>query len=74
MDQKDLDIFHALHSSSAQTTVAVVNQWHMAGVEAHWRHSTGTQVHHPINPVGDMDLNALAEDHLVNDFLRKLYA
>jgi len=32
----------------------------MAGIEAHWRHTTGTLEHkEPINPVGDFDIDAL---------------
>jgi len=44
----------------------------MSGIEKHWRNSTGTQEHLEINPIGDMDLNLLAEENLVNDKLREL--
>lgn len=44
----------------------------MAGIEKHWRHSTQTEIHENINPIGDMDLDKLAEESLVNDKLREL--
>jgi len=37
--------------------VAVVNQWHMPGIESHWRHTTKTiEKKEPINPIGDFDI------------------
>jgi pheromone shutdown protein TraB len=44
VDKKDEEIFKALYSQKAKNIVAVVNQWHMEGIEHHWRHSTGTQL------------------------------
>jgi hypothetical protein len=29
----------------------------MAGIEKHWRHSTGTEEFEEINPIGDMNLD-----------------
>lgn len=72
MDTKDETIFKDLYRRTpGSTIVAVVNQWHMDGVERHWRLATGTQpALEAINPIGDMDLEAYHEDFVVNDFLR----
>lgn len=44
----------------------------MEGIEAHWRHTTGTEIKQDfINPVGDMDINGFMESNLINDELRK---
>jgi len=43
VDQKDLDLFYALYKNCpGKKIVAVVNQWHVPGIEAHWKHTTGT--------------------------------
>lgn len=53
--------------------MAVVNQWHMEGIESHWRHSTETEKElHPINPIGDFDIEKLMENRLINDKLREI--
>jgi pheromone shutdown protein TraB len=44
VDLKDEEIFYSLYRNSGKKIVAVVNQWHVPGVEAHWRHATGTEV------------------------------
>ncbi len=73
IDQKDADLFYSLYRIQAKKIVAVVNQWHVPGIEAHWRHSTNTMVQRePINPVGDFDLNALMENQVINDKLREI--
>lgn len=73
VDQKDVEIFKTLYEKiPGKKVVAVVNQWHTPGIESHWRHSTGTEIpQEPINPVGDMDIEALLEKELVNESLRK---
>lgn len=44
VDKKDEEIFRTLYTKTkGKNIVAVVNQWHMEGIEHHWRHSTGTQ-------------------------------
>lgn len=72
VDQKDVDLFYALYRDTpGKKIVAVVNQWHVPGIEDHWRSATKT--HEPlkaINPVGDMDINKYMESQLVNDTLR----
>jgi len=73
IDQKDVDLFHNLYRAKGKTMVAVVNQWHMTGIEAHWRHTTGTEVYgEPINPIGDMNIEQYMEGSLVNDKLREI--
>ncbi|KAL4471692.1 hypothetical protein ABPG74_008585 [Tetrahymena malaccensis] len=72
VDQKDLDLFYALYRDTpGKKIVAVVNQWHVPGIENHWKSATNT--HEPlkaINPIGDMDINKYMESQLVNDTLR----
>lgn len=72
IDKKDADLFTLLYKSvPGKNIVAVVNQWHMEGIENHWRHTTNTQINtEPINPIGDMDIEAYFEDQVVNDYLR----
>lgn len=73
IDQKDIDLYYALYRLNAKKIVAVVNQWHVPGIETHWRHSTNTQIkREPINPVGDFDLNEYMENQVVNDKLREI--
>jgi pheromone shutdown protein TraB len=73
IDQRDVDLFYNVYRDCpGQKVVAVVNQWHTPGIEAHWRHTTGTELKgEPINPVGDMDIERLLELNLVNDVLRE---
>jgi cell fate regulator YaaT (PSP1 superfamily) len=53
--------------------VAIVNQWHVSGIEAHWRHSTNTEQNtEPINPIGDFNINAWQEQQSINDELRDI--
>ena len=73
IDQKDTDLFHNIYRAPGQKIVAVVNQWHTPGIEAHWRHTTGTEIKaEPINPVGDMDIEKYMESELVNEKLREI--
>ncbi len=58
IDQRDERIFRDLYSLKAKNVVAVVNQWHLEGVETHWRRATGTEVVVPAeSPVADMDID-----------------
>ena len=51
--------------------VAVVNQWHMEGIETHWRKSTGTLEEKPrLSPVADMDIDGMQEKQMINQWLR----
>jgi hypothetical protein len=72
VDLRDERIFKDLWSLKAKNIVAVVNQWHMEGVETHWRRITGTEVVEPsVSPIADMDIDAIQEKILVNEYLRE---
>mmetsp|Transcript_81380 Transcript_81380/g.94873 ORF Transcript_81380/g.94873 Transcript_81380/m.94873 type:complete len:440 (+) Transcript_81380:25-1344(+) len=73
VDQRDERIFVDLYKSKGKKIVAVVNQWHLEGIEAFWRHTTGTEAKKsPINPVGDFDIDGHQEQNLINDALREI--
>ena len=73
IDQKDSDLFYSLYRLDAKKIVAVVNQWHIPGIEAHWRHTTNTILpKEPINPVGDFDISEYMETNVINDKLREI--
>lgn len=73
IDQKDVDLFYQIYRLQAKNIVAVVNQWHVPGIEAHWRHTTGTQIkREAINPVGDFDISGYMENQVINDKLREI--
>lgn len=43
IDKRDESIFRDLYQRcEGEKIVAVVNQWHMQGIETHWRRTTGT--------------------------------
>jgi len=44
VDARDETIFRDLYKCEGEKIVAVVNQWHMQGVETHWRRATGTEI------------------------------
>lgn len=72
VDLRDERIFRELYSLKAKHTVAVVNQWHMEGVETHWRRLTGTELPTPnLSPVADMNIDAIQEKTLINEYLRE---
>jgi len=72
IDQKDLNLFYQIYRNCpGQKIVAVVNQWHCAGIEYHWRHTTNTEIpSEPINPIGDFDIDDYQEIQLINDEIR----
>lgn len=73
VDNRDIDLFHSIYRAPGSKIVAVVNQWHVPGIEAHWRACTNTiPEQEPINPVGDFDIEKLMEANLVNDKLREI--
>lgn len=61
IDQRDERIFNEIYNIKGhKNIVAVVNQWHMEGVETHWRRLTGTVEEKPqLSPVHDMDIDAM---------------
>lgn len=74
IDQEDDRLFHSIYQDMpGKTLVAVVNQWHVPGIEYHWRHTTGTEIKSEfINPIGDFDIDGRAESKLINDTLRRI--
>jgi hypothetical protein len=49
-----------LNAIKAKNIVAVVNQWHLEGVETHWRRYTKTELSKPdLSPIADMDIDAV---------------
>lgn len=76
VDETDAHLFKKMYNDMpGKTMVAVVNQWHLPGIEAHWRHTTGTEIEEePINPLGDMPINEIMESELVNDALSRMYS
>jgi hypothetical protein len=74
VDSEDFRFIEDFLNDKSKTIVAVVNQWHLPGVSTYWRRHTGTeQVGEFINPIGDMDINAIQEGNLVNEHLRRFY-
>lgn len=76
IDQRDERIFRDLYAlKSHKNIVAVVNQWHMEGVETHWRRLTNTELpQQQLSPVADMDIDAIQDNRVVNDWLREHYS
>lgn len=77
VDQTDTDLFKKIHSSPHKKIVAVVNQWHMEGIEHHWCHTyaqtpRSVEFNEPINPIGDMDLRRGLFDQLWNAMQREV--
>jgi hypothetical protein len=73
VDMRDETIFRDLYTKcEGNKIVAVVNQWHMEGIETHWRRATGTeQKVEQLSPVADMDIDEYQERHVINEFLRE---
>jgi hypothetical protein len=71
IDLKDESLFYKIYQSPGDTIVAVVNQWHVTGIEERWRRATKTINAPPVeSPVADMDIDQLQETYLINQFLR----
>ena len=71
VDSEDERIFHLINNSSSKVTVAIVNHWHLPGIENMWKSATGTHAKTtPINPIGDMNVDEIMETNLANDLLR----
>lgn len=73
VDQRDVRIFCDLYKlKEHKNIVAVVNQWHMEGIETHWRRQTKTLEEKPqLSPVHDMNIDAFQEQALINEWLRE---
>ena len=66
-----------LDRSPAKKIVAVVNQWHLEGIEHDWCHKYGQYPRsvvfkEEINPIGDMDLREGLFQRLYNSLHREL--
>ena len=72
VDQEDIRLFDLIYKElDGKTIMAVVNHWHLPGIEYHWRHTTGTEIQQEfINPIGDFDINSVWEGKLMNEKLR----
>jgi len=52
-----------------------MNQWHMEGVETHWRRLTNTELpKQQLSPVADMDIDAIQDMRVTNEWLREHYS
>lgn len=73
VDSRDEAIFRDLFKKcEGEKIVAVVNQWHVEGIETHWRRATGTwNKDEPVSPVADMNIDEYQERHLINEYLRE---
>lgn len=61
VDKRDEDLFRAIDNCEGKKIVAVVNQWHLEGIEHHWcfrygQYPRSVAFNEPINPIGDMNL------------------
>lgn len=77
IDRKDEDLFRQIDECNEKRVVAVVNQWHMEGIEHEWAARYGQlprSVHFPegINPIGDMDLRNGLFQRLYNALHREI--
>jgi hypothetical protein len=77
VDLRDETIFRDLYikcrsEKGGDKVVAVVNQWHMEGVETHWRRATKSEEKKEESPIADMDIDEYQERHIINEYLREL--
>ena len=74
IDNEDERLFHLIyHKMTGKVNVALVNAWHLPGIEYHWRHTTGTdEVGQFINPIGDFDINLINFGKDQNEYFRRV--
>lgn len=75
VDERDVRIFKDLYYNlkDHKNIVAIVNQWHMEGIETHWRNHTGTVIpKENLSPVADMPIDDMQEKLLTNEWLRRI--
>ena len=77
VDKRDEDLFKDIDKCPEKRIVAVVNQWHMEGIEHMWAHRYGqlprsVVFKEGINPIGDMDLRAGLFEKLYNSLHREI--
>ena len=73
INQRDERIFRRVMGLKEHKNIfAVVNQWHMEGVETMWRHHTNTiEKKQHLSPVADMDIDEIQEKVAINEWLRE---
>lgn len=77
VDKRDEDLFTYIDSCEGKKVVAIVNQWHMEGIEHRWCHRYGqlprsVNFQDAINPIGDLDLREGLFQRLYNYLHREL--
>lgn len=77
VDKRDEDLYTQIDNSGGKKIVALVNQWHLEGIEHHWCHSYGQvprSVVFPegINPIGDLNLREGLFQRLYNYLHREI--
>lgn len=79
VDKRDMALYKYItrNAKEGQKIVAVVNQWHMEGIEHLWAHEYGQlprsqAITEEIDPIGDMELKEGMFDMLYNAFQREL--
>lgn len=74
VEDEDERLFTTIYRQlDGKVNLALVNAWHLPGIERHWRHTTGTQAPTQfINPIGDFDIDADMQEQAINDFLRRV--
>lgn len=78
IDKRDMALYkYITRNGSGKRIVAVVNQWHMEGIEHLWAHEYGQlprsqKFEEEIDPIGDMNLHEGLFDMLYNSFQREL--
>ena len=77
IDKRDIALYkHITRNTKNKKVVAVVNQWHMEGIEHLWAHEFGQlprsqTITEEIDPIGDMNLQSGLFDMLYNAFQRE---
>jgi hypothetical protein len=74
IEDEDERLFTSIfHNLDGKVNLALVNAWHLPGIERHWRHTTGTEGPKEfINPIGDFDIEEDMQTQVINDFLRRV--
>lgn len=78
IDKRDMALYkYITKNTQHKRIVAVVNQWHMEGIEHLWAHEFGQlprsqKIAEEIDPIGDMNLHEGLFDLLYNAFQRQL--
>lgn len=74
IDNEDERLFNIIYNKmEGKRIFALVNQWHLPGIERFWRLQTDTvEKKEEINPIGDFDINKALENDLQNEVLRRM--